>query len=104
MATMGSYCKAYPAEHFAEYAGWRERRDWLPEPEAEPGASAEEAETRYLFLQENFVVTDGIFLDERIVFDDVTDEWKSFCRETLQFEVPTIDDSVPLEALIASPS
>ncbi len=36
-----------------------------------------------LYLQENYVVTDGIFKDQNIIFDNVTDEWKEFCHETL---------------------
>jgi hypothetical protein len=39
-------------------------------------------------LQENYVVTDGIFKDENIIFDDVTDEWKEFCTKELEFEIP----------------
>lgn len=104
MATMGSYCKAYPADRFAEYPGWRERRDWPPDLAAAPDASGEGSDTRYLFLQENFVVTDGIFQDERIVFDDVTEDWKRFCQDTLQFEVPAIDESAPFETSNESPS
>ncbi len=87
MATMGSYCKAYSMSEFRRYPGWH------GEPLAkhdEAGGSPPEAadEEPYLFLQENLVVTDGIFLDENIVFDNVTPEWERFCKEELQFEVP----------------
>jgi hypothetical protein len=46
------------------------------------------SEDDYLFLQENFTVTKGIFLDEDIVFDNITSEWEDFCKNTLNFEVP----------------
>jgi hypothetical protein len=48
-----------------------------------------------LFVQENFVVTDGIFLDENIIFDDVTPEWKTFCETTLDFSVPNYELAPP---------
>jgi len=32
-------------------------------------------------MQENYVVTDGIFKDENIIFDNVTPEWKDFCTK-----------------------
>lgn len=81
MATMGSYCKAYPVSAFAQYTGWSEKPATVQQPAVEAG----EGEERYLFLQENFVVTAGVFLDEDVVFDQVTPEWKAFCTETLEF-------------------
>ena len=36
-------------------------------------------------MQRNFTVTDGIFIDENIIFDDVTDAWKDFCQNVLEF-------------------
>ena len=44
-----------------------------------------------LYLQENYMVTDGVFLDENIIFDDVTPEWKDFCTHVLKFEVPVYE-------------
>ena len=45
----------------------------------------------FLYLQENYVVTDGIFIDENIIFDDVTSEWFDFCQNTLEFEIPVYE-------------
>ncbi len=90
MATMGSYCKAYPISRFQEFPGWSARP--LP-PVPDDGEEDDDAplDEPYLFLQETLVVTDGIFLDERIVFDAVTPEWTEFCHATLGFSVPEID-------------
>ena len=44
-----------------------------------------------LYLQENHVVTDGIFKDQNIIFDNVTDEWKAFCHGPLAFEIPNYE-------------
>jgi hypothetical protein len=89
MANMGSYCKAYPIERFREFGGWIEKMPCAADPELEDG--------RYLFLQENLVVTDGIFIDEKVVFDQVTPEWEAFCKDKLGFEVPDFCSSVSEE-------
>lgn len=83
MAKMGSYCKAYPIERFREFSGWGEKSLIAGDPER-----AEREDGGYLFLQENLVVTDGIFIDEQIMFDQVTPEWETFCKEQLGFEIP----------------
>jgi hypothetical protein len=49
----------------------------------------------YLFLHENLTVTDGIWLDQKIVFDSVTPEWRQFCKTTLQFEPPSFTTNQP---------
>jgi hypothetical protein len=69
MANMGSYCKAYPIERFREFGGWSEKMPITADPEQEDG--------RYLFLQENLVVTDGIFIDEK---DVLNFEIPDFCQ------------------------
>jgi hypothetical protein len=79
MANMGSYCKAYPLGRFREFSGWSEK---MP-----VSADSPEGE-QYLFLQENLVVTDGIFIDEKVIFDNVNPEWESFCKTQLGFEIP----------------
>ncbi len=93
MAEMGRYCKAYLAKDFRQFAGWTENLDNLrPEESDDPdGTETKRTELKdddILYLQENYVVTDGIFIDENIIFDDVTDEWKAFCHDQLEFEIP----------------
>lgn len=90
MVMMGRYCKAYPVERFREFSGWTEHAGI-----SQQGVDGEEAETTaspFLYLQENYVVTDSIFQDERIVYDDITPAWISFCQQELQFEVPFADE------------
>jgi len=40
----------------------------------------------YVYLQGNFTVTDGIFIDENVIFDAVTPEWIEFCRSVLGYQ------------------
>lgn len=109
MAIMGSYCKAYPAERFRAFSGWVERVPPLTVtieppsaqpgegPEADTNATATECATEvsYYYLQENYSVTAGIFLDEDIAFDDVTEDWKDFCTRELKFEIPVYEPLAP---------
>lgn len=74
MSKMGRYCKAYPIDRLQAFDGWP--------PNTQP------AENDYLFVQEDLTVTKGIFLEEDVVFDQVTPEWGDFCKNTLGFEIP----------------
>lgn len=105
MAEMGNYCKAYLAKQFREYDDWKEDTSDLRTETREVDGKEEEVQREeigdddILYLQENYVVTDGIFKDENIVFDDVTDAWKSFCHDTLDFEIPEYEvPEIPTEA------
>jgi hypothetical protein len=85
MGKMGSYCKAYPITRFRDFNGWTENSS---NTRKEDDAPRPLTDSDFLYLQENFVVTDGIFLDENVIFDNVTPEWIDFCKNTLEFEVP----------------
>jgi len=105
MAKMGSYCKAYPIEMFRAFSGWEENSQNLRKEKKEvDGKEVEErrelSENDHFYLQENLVVTDGIFKDQNIIFDNVTDEWKQFCHEQLAFEIPVYE---PIEIKHAEP-
>ena len=80
MSKMGRYCKAYPIAKLQEFGDWARQ--------VTKDVKEVVSEDDYLFLQENFTVTKGIFLDEEIVFDNITSEWEDFCKNTLNFEVP----------------
>ncbi len=97
MAEMGKYCKAYYARDFRALDGWQENLENLrPETEEKDGREIEVPRTELkdddiLYLQENYVVTDGIFKDENIIFDKVTDLWKEQCHDELGFEIPVYE-------------
>lgn len=107
MATMGKYCKAYLIKQLREFSQWAERSENARRGKREVDGvevkvERELTEDDFLYLQENYVVTDGIFLDENIIFDDITSEWKDFCHNDLGFEVPVykpVKSSEPGEAL-----
>lgn len=41
-----------------------------------------------VYLQHTYIVTQGVFIDEGIIFDHVTPEWIRFCTDKLGFEIP----------------
>ena len=96
MGEMGKYCKAYPVQRFREYPEWKEhlqntRKEKRQVDGKEVEANREVAENDYFYLQENYVVTDGIFIDENIIFDEISPDWVGFCKTNLKFEVPVFE-------------
>jgi hypothetical protein len=49
-------------------------------------------------VQENLAVTDGIFLDENVIFSDVTPEWIEFCRTVLGWRVSSEEPVITTES------
>jgi hypothetical protein len=94
MKKMGKYCKAYEIGKLMEFPGWAEKvKNRDSQVSADGETANEQAPGDFYYLQENYTVTDGIFLDEDVVFDDVTPEWIEFCRNTLKFEVLNYESS-----------
>jgi hypothetical protein len=96
MGNIGRYCKAYHVEQFRVFDGWAENaQNARKEKQQVDGKEVEAprplAGEDILYLQEDYTVTDGIFVDENVIFDNVTPEWKQFCEQTLGFEVPAAD-------------
>lgn len=99
MNTMSPYCKAYPSSRFREFPGWSEAH--APDKGNNPTMDGE-SDTSYYFLHASYVVTKSIFVDEDVVFDAVTPEWKAFC-DSMGFEIP-VDEFAPEETSDHQPS
>ncbi|ACB52394.1 hypothetical protein cce_3046 [Crocosphaera subtropica ATCC 51142] len=98
MAVMGKYCKAYLLKDLRQFSQWTEQAENVREETQEVEGKQVQVKRKlrdddFLYLQENYVVTDGIFKDENIIFDKVTDDWKDFCNNRLQFEIPLAVES-----------
>ena len=88
MTKIGKYCRAFPLSQFRQFAGWSERsenaRRITKDVNGEMVEVARElTDANYVYLHTNFTVTDGIFIDENVIFSDVTPEWIEFCRNVL---------------------
>ncbi len=110
MAEMGKYCKAYLAKQFREYPSWSEKAENVRKEKKEVEGKEVEVDRvldddSILYLQENYVVTDGIFKDQNIIFDNVTDEWKEYCHSNLAFEIPVYEPiNIPQAGDAAQPT
>lgn len=90
---MGKYCKAYQLKRLREFKGWSEKAENARKEKQEvDGEEIEVAreltDDAIVYVQENYIVTDGIFKDENVLFDAVTPSWIEYCQKTLEFEIP----------------
>lgn len=88
MATIGKYCKSYKLARLRQFPCWNERTENARRIRIEVGGETVEVareltDDDYVYLHGDFTVTDGIFIDENIIFCDITPEWIEFCREVL---------------------
>jgi len=77
------YCKAYHLRDLRAYEAW-------PAIEARwsSGDSGESTGDRIVFLHQDFTVTESMWHNEGVIFDQVSPEWQNFCEQTLGFKVP----------------
>ena len=88
MTILGKYCKAYPLYQLRQFPGWTEKPDNARIVRREVNGKTVEVarqltDAHYVYLQTNFTVTDGIFVDENVIFSDVTPEWIAYCCSVL---------------------
>jgi hypothetical protein len=88
MTILGKYCKAYPLQQLRQFSGWIEKpenaRIIRREIDGETVEQIRElTDADYVYLHRDFTVTDGIFIDENIIFSEVTHEWIEYCRSVL---------------------
>jgi len=100
MAKMGSYCKAYPIKRLRQFSGWSENLQNLRKEIKEVNGEAipttrELREDDFFYLQENLVVTDGVFIDENVIFSSAALAWEEFCKRELNFEIPVYEPLKP---------
>ncbi|MEM6447842.1 MAG: hypothetical protein AAF704_14960 [Cyanobacteria bacterium P01_D01_bin.123] len=90
MTDMGAYCKAYQLKQLRQFEQWpRSLAATRQEPQNDDRETQRPLNDEdVLYLQETYIVTDGLFLDQNVVFDAVTDAWKDFCDRVLDFKIP----------------
>jgi hypothetical protein len=99
MATMGKYCKAYYLKELRKFKEWTESSENARKEKEEVDDNLvlkprELTDENLLYLQENYVVTDSIFKDKNIIFEDVTPEWVIYCQKILGFEPPSEQEQI----------
>lgn len=92
MTTLSKYCKAISAEKLRAFKDWTEKIPPLTVVAGGEGQTAGGEQTRtefsYFYLHQDYTVCAGVVAGEKVVFDQVTDEWKEFCHSTLNFALP----------------
>ncbi len=99
------YYVAYHLRDLRRYPAWSENK--LNGKEASPAPAGEQApegerlsDDDVVFLHQDYKVTKSIWPDEDVIFSDVTEQWKDYCRTELRFAVPDELDLIgqPAEA------
>lgn len=93
MAVMSNYCKAYLLKQLRAYPGWSEnaanaRKEKKDVDGKEVESTRQLDDESIVYVHDDYVVTDDVYRDENVLFENVTDEWKQFCHSDLAFEVP----------------
>ena len=96
LKVMGKYCKAYHLREMRKYSGWAENAENARKEKKEvEGKEIEEIRTltddSIVYLQKNYVVTDDVYKEENILFNEVTPKWEEYCIRELNFEIPNND-------------
>jgi len=73
-----NYAKGYLLGDLRKFSGWHEAKI----------NSSELPDDEVVFLHQNFTVTQLIWPGENVIFNQDTPEWRDFCSQQLQFEVP----------------
>jgi len=85
------YCRAYVLKDLRQFPGWTESRiNWK---DADEGGEAEGgdqglSDEDIVFLHDDSTVTQSMWRDRNIIFNQVSPEWQEFCTNTLNYKVP----------------
>jgi len=102
------YCKAYHLKSLRQFSGWAESRiNWKDNGGAESSKGEQQpfSDDDIIFLHQDYTVTQSMWHNENVIFNEVTPEWKAFCAEELKFKIPDdLDFIVPAKSANASES
>jgi len=88
------YCKAYQVKDLRKYSGWSEKRiNWKKAEESITGDSLPQPDELFpdekiIYVHQDFTVTESIWHDTNIIFNQVDSAWMEFCAATLKFKAP----------------
>ncbi|HEY6333213.1 MAG TPA: ankyrin repeat domain-containing protein [Blastocatellia bacterium] len=101
------YCKAYHLGDLRKYPNWTEGRiNWKEKKEKDRnkpkgqngGAEGPFLDDKVVFIHQDFTVTESMWHNENVLFNEIDSGWKDFCADSLKFKVPDdLDLIVPNE-------
>jgi hypothetical protein len=102
------YCKAYHLGDLRKYSAWSESKiNWKEKKETGREKSKSDNGTadgpfqddKIVFIHQDFTVTESMWHNENVLFNNVDSGWKEYCADSLKFKVPDdLDLIVPNEA------
>lgn|GEM_PF-218177 len=98
------YCKAYHLVDLRKYPEWNETQINRKENKGGNNGSADSSLTddkddKIVFIHQDFTVTESVWHNENVIFDQVNPAWEEFCSNSLKFKVPDdLDLIVPNES------
>jgi ankyrin repeat protein len=87
------YCKAYLLEELRKFPKWNESRiNWKKGGNGN-GAGHENGDSpltndKIVFLHQDLTVTESVWHDENVIFNQIDPAWQEFCADSLKFKVP----------------
>ena len=87
-----NYAKGYLLGDLRKFSGWHEAKI----------NSSELPDDEVVFLHQNFTVTQLIWPGENVIFNQDTSEWRDFCSQQLQFQVPDDFDLIASTQQVSS--
>jgi len=95
------YCKAYHLGSLRKYPAWNETRvNW----KKNMGKNNDEEESLFndekiVFIHHDYTVTESVWHNENVIFNQPDSEWEEFCATSLKFWIPDdVDLMVPNES------
>jgi len=94
------YCRAYELGELRRFPGWSEvRLNWKSANGSRPPEKFDD--DAVVFVHRDLTVTESMWHDENILFNEVTPAWQQYCTENLAFHAPDdLDLVVRVEATI----
>src|SRR5215831_2327909 len=94
------YCKAYYLRDLRKYSNWSESRINWKEKKNEKGTNdpndVEFTDDKIVFIHQDFTVTESMWQNENVIYNQVDEAWQGFCSSALGFKVPSdLDLIVP---------
>jgi len=87
------YCRAYHLGDLRKFPGWSESRiNWKQQKNVGPGqpdTTEHLTDTKVVFIHQDLTVTESMWHDENVIFNQTFSEWNEFCRDVLNFKVPS---------------
>lgn len=85
------YCRAYSLQKLRQFSKWQEGLEDQPVS----GGFEPLVDSTVLFLHRDLTVTRSVWPGEQVVFSRLTEDWRTFCVEVLNFLPPSDFELAP---------